>query len=148
MTGSTVLTGQAPCFAVADVRKSAEYYRDKLGFSYDRIWGEPPSFCMPKRDGLIIMLAQIEDPDDVRSNTAVVSVSHGHDGEDDHAHYLPWDAYIWCNDADELFDELRSAGATVHYEPRIERLYEMKEFAIKDLDGYVIAFGQHWPRAG
>jgi predicted lactoylglutathione lyase len=145
MTVPKHLIGQAPCFAVGDVRESAEYYRDKLGFSYDRIWGEPPSFCMAQRDGLTIMLAEVADPADVRPNTAVASQSHRHDGEEDHTHYLPWDAYIWCDSADELFEEFKSTGATVHYEPRIKSAYEMKEFAIKDLDGYVIAFGQNWP---
>src|SRR5213593_4651308 len=34
---------------VDDVVKSANFYRDKLGFHYDRFWGEPPCFCMVSR---------------------------------------------------------------------------------------------------
>ena len=53
-------------------------------------------------------------------------------------------AYIWCDDAESLFQEFKSNGATIHYEPTIQENYEMKEFAVMDVDCYVIAFGQHW----
>ena len=43
--------------------------------------------------------------------------------------------------------EFNSKGASVVYEPRIIEAYTMKEFAIRDLDGYVLAFGQDWPNA-
>ena len=32
----------APYFIVDDVVTTANYYRDKLGFHYERFWGEPP----------------------------------------------------------------------------------------------------------
>ena len=38
----------APCFIVDDVVATANYYRDKLGFGYERFWNEPPSFCMAR----------------------------------------------------------------------------------------------------
>jgi hypothetical protein len=47
----------APYFIVDDLVASANYYRDKLGFRYDRFWGEPPCFCMVWRNGVIIMLS-------------------------------------------------------------------------------------------
>jgi hypothetical protein len=37
----------APVFLVKDVVKSAEYYRDFLGFLFDRYWGDPPDFVLP-----------------------------------------------------------------------------------------------------
>ena len=36
----------APYLIVDDVVATANYYRDTLGFDYDRFWNEPPSFCM------------------------------------------------------------------------------------------------------
>src|SRR5258708_37011061 len=51
----------APLFFVADVARAAAYYRDVLGFTVERIWGEPPCFCMPHRDGLTIMLKEVAD---------------------------------------------------------------------------------------
>ena len=46
-----ILSG-APVLLVKDVVASANYFRDKLGFSYDKIWGDPPDFCMVARDGM------------------------------------------------------------------------------------------------
>ena len=45
------------CFVVDDVVKSAEYYRDVLGFSFNRYWGEPPCFVMLERDGVQFFLS-------------------------------------------------------------------------------------------
>jgi len=135
---------QAPCFVVADIQKSADYYRDVLGYRYDMIWGG--GFCMPKRDGHSIFLNQVDEPSDVRSNNSVVASRHTHDGEEEeHVKYVPSDAYVWCNDVDALFQEFKSNGGTIHYEPIIQEDYGMKEFAVKDLDGYLIIFGQSWP---
>jgi hypothetical protein len=47
---------------VKDVVASANYYRDKMGFSYDRFWGESPSFVILQRDGMYVMLRQAADP--------------------------------------------------------------------------------------
>jgi hypothetical protein len=47
----------APYFFVEDVVSTADYYRDKLGFAYDRFWGDPPGFCMVWRRGVVIIRA-------------------------------------------------------------------------------------------
>ena len=50
--------GVAPFFLVADVRKAAEYYRDKLGFTIiGYFFEEPPVFAMVGRDDKIVMLS-------------------------------------------------------------------------------------------
>ena len=49
----------APYFIVDDVVTTANYYRDSLGFDYERFWGDPPRFCMVRRNGIIIMLSQL-----------------------------------------------------------------------------------------
>jgi len=41
---------------------------DKLGFAYERFWNEPPSFCRVRRNGVCIMLAQIEAAGVMRPN--------------------------------------------------------------------------------
>ena len=51
--------GIAPYFIVDDVVATANFYRDKLGFHYERFWGDPPAFCMVKRGGIVIMLKQV-----------------------------------------------------------------------------------------
>ena len=51
----------APYLIVDDVIETANYYRDKLGFTYGRFWGEPPAFCIVHRRGVSIMLSQFEE---------------------------------------------------------------------------------------
>ncbi len=85
----------APYFIVDDVVATANYYRDKLGFRYDRFWGEPPCFCMVTRNGIIVMLKQLEITGVTRPNRRVDP-----EGE-------AWDAYIWIEDADALRAELK-----------------------------------------
>jgi uncharacterized glyoxalase superfamily protein PhnB len=128
MSNPSKLLGIAPYFFVRDVVKAAEYYRDALGFSYPRFWGEPACFCMPKRDGVIVMLSQTADASIIRPNAAARS--------DD-----SWDAYVWVADADALFAEVKPRGAIIAYEPTLQDEYGNCEFAVRDLDGYLIAFG-------
>ncbi len=116
-----------PFFLVADVKKAAEYYRDVLGFEYDQLWGDPPFFCRPERDGYTFMLRQVEDKSVVRPNSVACDT---------------WDAYIKVTDADALFEEFKSRGANVDYEPETMEGMDVKHFGIKDVDGYLLGFGQ------
>ena len=133
MFGAKQLLGIAPCFLVRDVVKAAEYYRDALGFSYPRFWGKPPVFCMPQRDGLTIMLDQAKDPAVIRPN--------GKARGDGTAKNDPWDAYVWVKDADAFYAEVKPRGALIAYEPMLKEGYGNREFGVRDLDGYLIAFG-------
>ena len=121
--------GTAPYFLVRNLKESLEYYHQALGFDMPKLWGDPPSFAMPSRDGFIFMLKQAESED-------TVTTSHDQGGF--------WDAYVWINDADALFAQCQANGATIEYEPCIQEDYDMKEFAVRDPDGHVIAFGQHF----
>ena len=123
------LIGSAPLLLVADVTRAARYYHEKLGFSMPQLWGEPPCFAMPQRDGLIVML---QESADVRPNCAL--------GGDDN-----WGAYFWVADARSLFAEFQQRGAEIAHEPQKRPYYDMLEFAVRDGDGHVLAFGQHWP---
>src|SRR5437763_10862754 len=49
----------APYFVVDDVVATAAFYRDKLGFAYERFWGDPPGFTMVHRSGVVLMLGQL-----------------------------------------------------------------------------------------
>jgi uncharacterized glyoxalase superfamily protein PhnB len=115
----------APLFFVADVVKAAAYYRDVLGFGFERIWGDPPCFCMPHLNGLTIMLQEPDDKTRIRPN--------GADG-------CSWDAYVWVRDADTLFATFQANGADVVHAPVDRDYYGNREFAVRDPDGYIIAF--------
>src|SRR5262245_30643889 len=91
----------APYFIVDDVVATANYYRDKLGFSYERFWNDPPSFCMVTRSGIVIMLAQLETTGVMRPNR-IVDPEGG-----------AWDAYVWIDDADALYAEFKSKGVKI-----------------------------------
>ena len=91
----------APYFIVDDVAGTANYYRDKLGFHYERFWNEPPSLCMVKRNGVIIMLAQLPTTGAMRPNRIADPES------------AAWDAYIWIDDADALYAEFKSKGVKI-----------------------------------
>ena len=133
MTNSNTSTEQklfsiAPYLIVDDIFQSAEFYRDKLGFEFNRIWGEPPQFVIVHRDGVHIMLKSISAKGNVRPNYHVYRDAC-------------WDAYIWVKDADALYEELRSRGVKITRE--IENApYGCRDFDVEDNSGYILCFGQ------
>ena len=121
------LTGSAPILLVSDVKVSADWYMDKLGFNYDEILGEPPSFCILERDNFNIMLCQVKDKSDIKPHWKIVEKM--------------WNIYFWVDDVEAIYEEFKSKGATIDYELHVKP-YNVKEFGINDPDGYDIAFGQ------
>ena len=115
----------SPILLVRDVVSAAGYFRDQLGFTIPRFWGEPPTFCIPQRDGITIMLNQIGPGDIVRPNSS-------YNGR--------FDVYFDVADADALHVELKAQGAHIVCEPE-DQPYEMREFQVRDLDGHLLAFG-------
>lgn len=118
----------APFFYVDDVVVAANYYRDTLGFHYERLWGEPPAFAMVKRAGVIIMLSQNELAGVIRPNRTVDP-----DGG-------AWDAYVWVDDADALHAEFSAKGVTIA-RPPCDQEYGCRDFEIDDISGYRLCFG-------
>lgn len=118
----------APCFIVDDVVSTANYYRDKLGFRYERFWGSPPSFCMVKRGGIVIMLNQFATSGLMRPNR--VADPHGD----------AWDAYVWVDNADSLNSEFKSKGVKIARDI-CDQPYGCRDFDIEDCNGYRLCFG-------
>jgi predicted enzyme related to lactoylglutathione lyase len=119
----------APYLVVDDVVVTANYYRDKLGFKYDRFWNEPPSFCMVLRNGVCIMLAQLEQTDVMRPNRLIDPEGGA------------WDAYIWIDNADELNAEFKANGVKIVRDVS-DRVYGCRDFEVEDCNGYRLCFGQ------
>ena len=117
-----------PVFLVDDIVKSAEWYRDVLGFQFDRYWGEPPCFVMLGRDNIEIFLSGPENPGEkiMRPNRKVT-----------HA----WDAYIRVRDVRPLYDEFKAKGVRIVRGPE-DTFYFMREVEIEDVNGYALCFGQ------
>jgi predicted enzyme related to lactoylglutathione lyase len=118
----------APYFLVDDVVMTANFYRDKLGFQFDRFWGDPPAFCMVWRRGVVIMLSQHEPKGVMRPNSRAMP---GGDA---------WDAYVWVDDADALFAEFSAKGVTIA-RALCDQPYGCRDFDIEDVNGYRICFG-------
>lgn len=118
----------APLFIVDDVAASAAHYRDQLGFSFERLWGEPPSFCMVQRAGAIVMLKELPAPGGARPNRVA-------DPEGD-----LWDAYLWVEDADALHAEFAAKGVKI-VRGLCSQAYGCRDFDIEDPNGYRLCFG-------
>lgn len=118
----------APYFIVDDVVVAANFYRDKLGFQYERFWGDPPCFCMVKRSGIVIMLSQLE-------NAGSVHPNHLGDPKGE-----AWDAYVWVDDADKLCADFKAKGVKVARDI-CDQPYGCRDFDIEDCNGYRLCFG-------
>ena len=121
------LVSSAPVLMVRDVVAAANHYRDVLGFTYDRFWGQPPKFVILQRDGLRLML------NEAPRGTAIVPHWQVDSGI--------WNAYFWVDDVDTLFAEFSARGARIDY-GLSNKPYDVREFGIQDLDGYDLGFGQ------
>jgi uncharacterized glyoxalase superfamily protein PhnB len=119
----------SPYFIVDDVVASAEYYRDKLGFHFDRYWGEPPCFCMLERSGIVIMLSQLPKTGLMRPNRLADPAGEA------------WDAYIHVENADALHAEFRARGVKI-VRDLCDQFYGCRDFDVEDCNGYRLCFGQ------
>ena len=119
----------APYFLVEDVFATAEFYRDVLGFSFHKFFGDPPSFTIVERDDVRIMFRQVRP-----AKTAVARPNRSVMGE-------TFDAYIYVSDVEKLATELRAKKADIVEGP-VDRIYDMRELLVRDCNGYLLAFGQ------
>ena len=120
----------APYFLVHDVVSAANYYRDVLGFSFERFWGEPPCFCMVERGGVVIMISQVEKDVPLRPNDRASREGGA------------WDAYVWVKDADALHAEFVAKGAKIA-RALCDQEYGCRDFDVLDLNGYRLCFGHN-----
>jgi len=131
-TSAAVFRQIAPQFRVPDVVRTAEWYRDYLGFSigeYYRPAGhgdDAPVFVHVARDGLEIQIGRTLEGHRPHSNSV--------DG-------VSFDAYVWVSGIESLFEEFRSRGVTFS-QWLISTDYQMKEFVVVDCDGHTLAFGE------
>jgi uncharacterized glyoxalase superfamily protein PhnB len=125
---SDIIRGAA-YFPVGDVSTIGNYYRDVFGFECEYAAGSPPEFAVYSRGGVPLMFRRVPHPN-------LISPNERQGGT--------WDVFFWVKDVDALHDELARKGAMVVYSPIVQP-YGMKEFAVRDPNGYVLGFGQTWP---
>jgi hypothetical protein len=125
-TTAAELIASAAVLLVKDVVAAANHYRDTMGFDYDRFYGEPPGFVIVARDDMYLMLKRA---------AAELVVPHHAVGVES------CDVYFWTSNVEALHAEFVRRGARIDDELYLQD-YGCREFAIRDLDGYEIRFGQ------
>jgi catechol 2,3-dioxygenase-like lactoylglutathione lyase family enzyme len=123
------ITSVSPVLLVADVFETAEYYRDVLGFHFDQIYGEPPSFVIVERDGARLMFRQPRDGAPPPVNASVTP-------------HFAWDVFLSVDDLEALAEELRGKQAEIVSGPTLRPIWNGKELEVRDCNGRVLGFGQ------
>jgi uncharacterized glyoxalase superfamily protein PhnB len=113
-----------PIVFVADVRASAAYYRDSLGFSIDFLHGEPPFYGSVSRDGACLHVKFVHAP--------VFSV-----GPDDRDRFIS--VFVDVDNVDALFAEYVASGVTITQRLQTED-WGGRDFIVRDPDGNMICF--------
>lgn len=108
--------------AVPDLKKSAAYFRDALGFTL--AWPEDLGWQMASRGNIRIMLGHSPD--------AITPSATG-----DHSYF----AYLNVDDVDALYHEFVSAGAII-LQPPADKPHGMREFTVATPDGHRMMMGQ------
>src|SRR5271166_5608699 len=116
-----------PQLIVTDIKRTCEFFREKLGFSLVFSYGKPPYYAQVGRDAARLNLRCVEQPvieSAVRDREELLSVS------------------MTVATADEiklLFLEFQSAGVTFHQTLK-KQPWGAKNFIVKDPDGNLLLF--------
>jgi uncharacterized glyoxalase superfamily protein PhnB len=151
-TAPGTATGIAPMFLVDDVERTAEWYRDHLGFEIGEYFRDnhhehdadgnhiDPADDLPgaaddgdtvfvilNRDGCRLMFGKTTARGlGVLSNTSFKQYSS--------------DAYLWVEGVREIYAFAKSSGA--HIDMHLEKqFYGLTEFRVRDCDGRVLTVG-------
>ena len=109
--------------AVTDIPAAVDFYTHKLGFTLAFTWGNPPTFAGVNLGKVQIFLQQgTPDP----KGCAV---------------------YFLVGDADQLYAFHRGNGVEVVQEIG-DRDYGIRDYVVRDLDGYYLSFGHRLFNAG
>jgi uncharacterized glyoxalase superfamily protein PhnB len=119
MSRPVSLVAAATVFVVQDVARSVAHYRDVLGFRVEFTYGEPTSYAGVERDGVLLHLQAASETKRQPGQGA---------------------AYVFVDDVDSLYQELRDRGARTVKAPQTYD-YGMRDFGVHDLEGNQLCFG-------
>jgi uncharacterized glyoxalase superfamily protein PhnB len=114
VSAPTAFRHAAAMLSVADVARSAEHYRDKLGFTIVGVWPDVP-YAVVNRGGVEI---------------------HFRRKAEAHA---PGGVYIYVANADAVHAELTARGVQPIGEPH-DQFYGLRDFGVRDPDGHLLMF--------
>jgi uncharacterized glyoxalase superfamily protein PhnB len=121
------IVGAEPQLLVADIKRSCEFYREKLAFTLVFSYGRPPYYAQVGRDAARLNLRCVERPvieSTVRNREELLSAS------------------MTVATADEiklLFLEFQSAGVAFHQTLK-KQPWGARNFVVKDPDGNLLLF--------
>jgi hypothetical protein len=78
----------------------------------------------------------------IRSAFAFIEFEAAADIRPNEAQGGTWDVFFWVSGLEDLHGELVGRGADIVYAPIVQEAYHMLEFAARDVDGYVLGFGE------
>lgn len=112
-----------PGLAARDLPAAVDFYTKKLGFQPGFTWGDPPTFA-----GVNLGKVQLF----LRRGTPQPEACG---------------VYFLVGDADELYEFHLANGVEVAQEIA-DREYGIRDYVVRDLDGYHLSFGHHLSNAG
>jgi len=124
LTPSVECTQQHASVFVRDLNEAIEFYTRKLGFVLAFRWGDPPTFAGVNLDRTQIFLDQAYPPN-------------------------PSGCCLFFNvdDVDALYEFHRANGVEIAQSIG-DRPWQIRDYTVRDLNGYHIVFGQHLLNAG
>lgn len=126
-TTTPILSGTEAQLYVADVKASCDYFTSKLRFAVDFAYGDPPFYCMVKRDRARLCLRLVCEPvfvGDIRQREHLLSASITVDT---------------AAEIKQLFLEFQTAGVNFHQGLKNEP-WGARNFIVLDPDGNLILF--------
>lgn len=129
---NTRIRSLVPHLAVSDVARTAEYYRDVLGFEIDGYWDGEAVHHDASRNALFGIVKR----DNVR-----IHFNRGEGTRTSERSVGAYDLYFDVTDVLALAEELRNRGAEIVEGPT-ERVYEQRELVVRDCNDFVLAFGE------
>ena len=134
------IRGPVPVLFTNDMQEAIAYYRDSLGFTLaNAMPDEEPTWCFLRRGDVAIMFLEAHD----HTHDEDEGHEHHHDHDGDHHQYPRGPAvssmYFYPDNVDALWNELKDK-VTVEI-PLEDMDYGMREFTIRDPNGYALNFG-------
>lgn len=122
-----IIVGAEPQLLVADIKRSCEFFCEKLGFALVFSYGSPPSYAQVSRDAARLNLRHVEGPvidSTTHAREELLSVSM---------------TVATADEIKRLFLEFQSAGVTFHQKFK-KQPWGARNFVVKDPDGNLLLF--------
>ena len=136
-----------PILTTADINGTIAFYRDTLGFEVTATFPEDePTWCHLKRGDAHVMFTSPGEPDHDDDHDHDHADAHGHDHDHDHDHADAhggsglWALYVYPDEVDALWQKLKETTEVAY--PPFETDYGMREFGIRDPNGFMLSFGR------